>query len=91
MFSVKFSLYHWYTDSVGVLCTPRHASRHATRDMKGGAHKFDIGKYDTPSPFAMPSIILRDYLKPEGSSVVEFLAGDMCFTADESEYWSTEG
>ena len=37
------------------------------------------------------SIILRDYLKPEGSSVVEFLAGDMCFTADEREYWSTEG
>jgi hypothetical protein len=61
------------------------------RDMKGGTHKFDVGKYDTPSPFAMPSIILRDYLKPEGSSVVEFLAGDMCFTADEREYWSTEG
>ena len=88
MFSVKCSLYHWYTDSMGLHRDMRLDMR---LDMKGGAHKFDIGKYDTPSPFAMPSIILRDYLKPEGSSVVEFLAGDMCFTADESEYWSTEG
>ena len=54
-------------------------------------HTWDISKYAAPSPFAMPSILLRDYLQPEGSSVTAFLQGDMCFTADESEFWSTDG
>ena len=54
-------------------------------------HTWDISKYAAPSPFAIPSILLRDYLQPEGSSVTAFLQGDMCFTADESEFWSTDG